>query len=1033
MKTGERMKKQNFIPILFILVVFTKMLTGQSDSQLPGFTASPYFQEQYVTFNYEPGIRIHINAPGNYDPQKPVRLALYALPNGNTIEQTVGKITGANDDRQYDIQHISAQTRFLREKLSDVNLLTAYLETTQKSWPAWKSETSNHAAIVKKLVEYLKTNYRQKDVRVVLTGHSGGGRFIFSFLDGVNDIPLYIDRICFLDSDYGYEDQYGEKIKDWLVSSEENCLSVIAYNDSVALYNGEPIVSPTGGTWYRSKMMQNYLSDYFEFDTNEDENMINHRALNGRISILLKKNPERKILHTVQVEKNGFIHTLLTGTELENDGYDYYGERAYAHLIQEQELPQSNFQMPLRSWEFRNGDQFMQAIKNLDFTSREEAIYKEFLYGNIPDFYRQLTTIEQVFNDNDGNTHTLAYDVMPDYLAIGCDTNFCRVPMGPITAQRIADFYGCTMPTRKLVDDIYRHAEIKLAPVTYYPVGNNNEKVDKFIEHNTAINQQFSEAGGVLGQLVGGIKKDVIISNKITDPNRDHHVVIYGWHTLDGDAIQPLYNGHIDSYVDYSHGIRLLKSEVLVDREPKTIQQILRDPVLYKLVSDESGIMVQPTYISDDNFPEKPKSFGIKSQDNNAVKILVNPEADVHHLYTSKYGVSFDHYAAFSGTEYLIENLPPDDIFYIKLRAENEAGLSDFSEILAVVPNDTAGSKLLIVNGFDRPSDGNTYNFLLHHGIAAQQAGILFESATNEAITNGLFDLTEYEIVDYILGDESTAEETFSDSEQALVSNYLENGGKLFVSGSEIAWDLDYKGSTSDKKFIHNYLKAKYSADAPGDESGRHYHVSGLDDGPFAGMENIAFDDGTHGTMNIKWPDALAPINGGKSVLQYDNVSNHKIAGITYSGNFGDGEKTGKVVYLGFPLESVYHAPHRNEIMARVIDFFTTSPNPTDNNKPLLPKQFALSQNSPNPFNPFTTINYKVPVKSNVMINIFDLQGKSIKTLVNQLKTPDYYQVVWDATDARGQIVPSGMYLYQMIAKNNTTSFSQTGKMLFLK
>jgi hypothetical protein len=49
----------------------------------------------------------------------------------------------------------------------------------------------------------------------------------------------------------------------------------------------------------------------------------------------LKENPERKILHTVQVERNGFIHALVTGTPNENRGYEYYGERAYARWIQE--------------------------------------------------------------------------------------------------------------------------------------------------------------------------------------------------------------------------------------------------------------------------------------------------------------------------------------------------------------------------------------------------------------------------------------------------------------------------------------------------------------------------------------------------------------------------------------------------------------------------------------------------------------------------------------------------------------------------
>ena len=56
-------------------------------------------------------------------------------------------------------------------------------------------------------------------------------------------------------------------------------------------------------------------------------------ALDGQIEILLKENPERKILHTVQVERNGFIHAMVCGTARANKGYEYLGERAYENWI----------------------------------------------------------------------------------------------------------------------------------------------------------------------------------------------------------------------------------------------------------------------------------------------------------------------------------------------------------------------------------------------------------------------------------------------------------------------------------------------------------------------------------------------------------------------------------------------------------------------------------------------------------------------------------------------------------------------------
>lgn len=332
-----------------ILFLISGVRPAPEAAKLPGFATSPYNSEQVVTFQFNDEIRIHINAPAAiaFKKNKPVGLALFALPNGNTIEQTVGKILKPGDDWHYDIQHIGAQTRFLRRKITDYNLVVAYLETKQKSWPLWKSENSDYAHIVKSLVKYLKSCFKDYKLFIILTGHSGGGRFIFSFMDAYPAIPNDVKRICFLDSDYGYEDSYGDQMMEWLNASDDHFLSVLAYNDSIALYNDKPIVSATGGTWYRSRMMKQYLSRFYNFTTKEDDGLIKHSALNGRIQILLKKNPEREILHTVQVERNGFIHTMLTGTQLENKGYEYYGERAYTNLIQTEALPEGNDQPPI--------------------------------------------------------------------------------------------------------------------------------------------------------------------------------------------------------------------------------------------------------------------------------------------------------------------------------------------------------------------------------------------------------------------------------------------------------------------------------------------------------------------------------------------------------------------------------------------------------------------------------------------------------------------------------------------------------------
>jgi hypothetical protein len=242
------------------------------------------------------------------------------------------------------------------------------------------------------------------------------------------------------------------------------------------------------------------------------------------------------------------------------------------------------------------GSAFMDEVRDVPFEQREERIEQEISRGNIPDFLRRTVTLRSAFDDAAGASRTVEYQVLPDYLAIGPDEDFCRIPMGPGTAQRIAELFGASLPTGKLVDDIYHQSEVKLEPVTYYPVEDANERVDQFVRHNEAIEEQRKDQDAELGQLVAGLKKDVVISNKISDPDRTHHVVIYGWHRLAGEPIQPLTNVHIDTYVDYSHGVRLINSEVMIDGVPMEIEAVLRDPVLYRLISDEDGVMGSVRY-----------------------------------------------------------------------------------------------------------------------------------------------------------------------------------------------------------------------------------------------------------------------------------------------------------------------------------------------------------------------------------------------------------------------------------------------------
>jgi len=90
----------------------------------------------------------------------------------------------------------------------------------------------------------------------------------------------------------------------------------------------------------------------------------------------------------------------------------------------------------------------------------------------------------------------------------------------------------------------------------------------------------------------------------------------------------------------------------------------------------------------------------------------------------------------------------------------------------------------------------------------------------------------------------------------------------------------------------------------------------------------------------------------------------------------------------------------------------------------LIPKQYSLSQNYPNPFNPTTNFKYSIPKSSKVVLKLFDILGREVATLVNEVKAPGNYNLLFDASK-----LSSGVYLYQLRADG----FNQTKKMMFIK
>jgi hypothetical protein len=279
-------------------------------------------------------IKVTFDMPANYSVDKKTIITFFALPNGNTTEQTMGKRMQPGDDWHFDIQHIRAQTKFIRQQLPKKNFVVIYLENNYKSWPTWKQKHADFKKEIPQLVDSLAGLIKAKRKMIYLNGHSGGGSFIFGYLAGVEQIPIYVKRISFLDSDYGYDSSYYPKFKQWLQQVKGSALNVFAYNDSIALYNGKPFVSATGGTWYHSHLFLSHLQNDFSFSKTMTDSLNIFNSGDGRIQFYFKINTDRGIYHTRQVELNGFIHSVFCGTKKDSKTYSYYSERAYNNLIE---------------------------------------------------------------------------------------------------------------------------------------------------------------------------------------------------------------------------------------------------------------------------------------------------------------------------------------------------------------------------------------------------------------------------------------------------------------------------------------------------------------------------------------------------------------------------------------------------------------------------------------------------------------------------------------------------------------------------
>ncbi|MEL6923014.1 MAG: N-acetylmuramoyl-L-alanine amidase, partial [Bacteroidota bacterium] len=300
-------------------------------------------------------------------------------------------------------------------------------------------------------------------------------------------------------------------------------------------------------------------------------------------------------------------------------------------------------------------------------------------------------------------------------------------------------------------------------------------------------------------------------------------------------------------------------------------------------------------------------------------------------VYISHHGRAFADYEVTTNNIFTFRNLQKNTSYYFRVSAVNEGGESFPSATVAVRTPDpkTDAVQYLIVDGYDRLERAqahvvyearprfrplgkvrrlpleqmNDYSYATEHAEALAQAGIWFDGTDNEALLEQKISLQDYDGVDWFTGRESVNHETLSARERALLTMYLQKGGRLIISGSELGYHLAKRGKG--KVFYEKYLKAAYR----GDNAAASQFI-GRNRSNFRGL-NGHFRSTSSTAYPVNSPDYMEPINGGEALMKY---STGKTAAIGYQGKYG-------LLHFAFPLEMIADERLRNEMFLRSLEY----------------------------------------------------------------------------------------------------------------
>ncbi len=269
-------------------------------------------------------------------------------------------------------------------------------------------------------------------------------------------------------------------------------------------------------------------------------------------------------------------------------------------------------------------------------------------------------------------------------------------------------------------------------------------------------------------------------------------------------------------------------------------------------------------------------------------------------------------------------------------------------------------------------------------------------------------DLSQPMILVWSTGDVVT--NLLDSTKRAYIKNYLDNGGRLFLSGTNLAW------AHSDSAFLENYFHVRYV-----DKASQLILQSTSADDPLSQGGYAGYHQG------VMAPDMIQLTTNQYADISYKYMTTEFAALTRYHNDLY------KAVFASFGVE---HLINDNPalltltgLMDRVITYLTDTEPTKTQSVTAAPMDFRVLPNYPNPFNPSTTIIYDLPVTTPVTVTVYNLMGQTVKLLYSGKQEPGQYSVRWDGRNTDGLFVSSGMYFVKVA----TEGHQQIQKMMLLR